>query len=77
MLIDFQCEKCQTVVKKYFKSHKDIPKELVCLCEGKLLRLLGSPTSKSTQIIDNGLQTRQVEILNEIVEEERERATKC
>jgi hypothetical protein len=77
MLIEFQCEKCLTVIKKYFKNSKDIPKELVCKCEGKMARLLGSPTSKSTQIIDNGLQTRQIEILNEIVEEERERATKC
>jgi hypothetical protein len=73
MLIKFKCNNCENSITKFFNSVVDVPPFLDCgQCGvGKLERQLGAPTSKSTQIIDNGIQARQVEVSNEVVEKER------
>lgn len=76
MLVNFLCPQCGNSITKLFKKHKDIPSDINCICGSKLERQLSGPTSKSTQIIDNGVQARQVEVMNEVVEQERERAIK-
>lgn len=77
MLIKFQCnnEECRNSISKQFKDFKEIPPFLDCgACGfGKLERQLGSPSSNSTQIIDNGMQSKQVEVMNEVVLKEQER----
>ena len=75
MMIKFMCNNidCENEITKYYKNFKDIASFLDCgACGvGKLERILGAPTTKSTQFIDNGNQARKVEVLNEVVEKER------
>lgn len=77
MLIEFRCNNidCKNSITKLFTKTKDIPPFLDCgECSiGKLERQLGAPTSKTTQIIDNGSMARQVEVLNEVVLKEQDR----
>jgi len=77
MLIEYKCNNtdCENSIIKQFKSFKQIAPFLDCgACgTGKLERQLSAPSSKSTQVLDNGTQARQVEIMNEVVEKEKER----
>lgn len=77
MLIEFKCNNidCSNKITKWFKKPKDISPFLDCgSCgSGKLERQLGAPTSKTTQIIDNGAMAKQVEVMNEVVLKEQER----
>lgn len=77
MLIEFKCNNvdCNNRITKSIIKAKDIPPFLDCgACGvGKLERQLGAPTSKTTQIIDNGAMARQVEVMNEVVLKEQER----
>ena len=77
MLIEYMCNNtdCENSIVKHFKSFKLISPFLDCgACgTGKLERQLSSPTSKSTQILDNGTQARQVEIMNEVIDKEKDR----
>ena len=77
MFIRFVCNNpdCNNSIRKFFRQSKDIPPFLDCgeCGTGKLERQLGAPNSHSTQIIDNGIQARQVEISNSVVEKERKR----
>lgn len=77
MMIYFSCNNpdCNNWIKKFFKNSKDIPPFLDCgSCgTGKMERQLSAPSSKSTQIIDNGLQARKIEISNSIIQKERKR----
>ncbi len=76
-MIQFQCNNpdCDNGITKLFTNIKQIPPFLDCgQCgTGKLERQLGAPNTKSTQIIDNGIQARRVEIDNDVVEKERNR----
>lgn len=76
-MITFKCNNpdCDNAITKVFQKIKDIPPFLDCgACgTGKLERQLGAPSSKSTQIVDNGAQARQVEVMNDVVDKERER----
>lgn len=76
MLIKFVCNniECDNAITKLFKNFKDVPPFLDCACSvGKLERQLSAPSTKSTQIIDNGYQSKQVEVMNEVVLKEQER----
>lgn len=77
MLIKFICNNgdCKNSITKFFRDFKEIPPFLDCgeCGTGKLERILGAPSSKSTQIIDNGNQAKQVEVMNEVVLKEQER----
>ncbi len=76
-MISFKCNNpdCDNSIVKMFTKVKDIPPFLDCgACgTGKLERQLGAPSSKGTQIIDNGIQARRVEVMNDVVEKERDR----
>lgn len=76
-MIKFECNNpdCNNGITKHFVKVKDIPPFLDCgACgTGKLERQLGAPSSKSTQVIDNGVQARRVEVMNDVVEKERNR----
>jgi len=76
-MIKFQCNNpdCENHITKLFTDVKSIPPFLNCgeCGTGKLERQLGAPSSKSTQILDDGLQTKRLEIMNDVVEKERER----
>lgn len=76
-MIKFQCNNpdCENNITKLFTDVKAIPPFLNCgeCGTGKLERQLGAPSSKSTQVLDDGLQSRRLEIMNDVVEKERER----
>ena len=80
MMIKFECNnpECDNSIDKFFKNAKDIPPFLDCgACgTGKLERTLGAPSSKSTQVIDNGSQARRVEVMNAVVEQEQDKLDK-
>ena len=72
----YLCSKCSSESKKFYRSSNDILNKINCECGGELLRQLSSPNQRSKIIIDNGVQTKAVEIDREIVEiiEDREKA---
>lgn len=76
-MIKFTCNnpECDNSIDKVFQVVKSIPPFLDCgACgTGKLERQLGAPGSHKTQIVDNGIQSRQVEITDEVVEKETKR----
>lgn len=77
MLIRFKCNNpdCGNEITKLFTKKADVPSFLDCAScgSGKLERMLSAPSTKSTQVIDNGAQARQVEVMNEVVLKEQER----
>lgn len=74
MIIYYLCEKCKNSNKKYYKDHKLIKDTVECDdCKGDMERQLSAPSSKSTQIIDNGLQEREVEVMNDVIQKETDR----
>jgi hypothetical protein len=77
MLIHFKCNNtdCPNEITKLFKHSKDISSWLDCgeCGVGKLERQLSVPSTKSTQMIDNGNQARRVEVMSEVVLKESER----
>ena len=76
-LIRFCCNNpdCDNEITKMYSKIKDISPFLDCgQCgTGKLERTIAAPTTKSTQIIDNGLQIRETEVMNVVVEKEQDR----
>jgi len=79
-LVKFKCNnpECNNFIVKMYKPKIKIPPFLDCgQCGiGKLERVLSAPSSKSTQIIDNGMQERQVEVMREVVEKQQEKIAK-
>lgn len=77
MLIKFYCNNpdCGNEISKFFKSHKDIPPFLDCgACgTGKMEREYSAPSSKSTIVVDNGFQSKSVEVLTEVVAKEEKK----
>ena len=76
-MIIFKCNnpECDNQITKMFTKIADIAPFLDCgACgTGKLERQLGAPSSKSTQIIDNGSQARRIEVMNDVVQKEQDR----
>jgi len=76
-MINFTCNNpdCRNSINKFFRAKLKLPPFLDCgQCGvGKLEKQLQAPSSKSTQVIDNGIQPRKTEVLNAVVEKERER----
>jgi len=58
-----------------YRNHKDIVPFFDCgSCGiGKLERQLSAPSSKTTQTVDNGGLTRDIELIDAVVEKEREK----
>lgn len=77
MLIHYKCEDCGNTKSKYYRKAKEIEDEIECdKCHEDMERQLGAPATKSTQFIDNGLQSRRVEVSSEVVEQERQKLNK-
>jgi len=77
MLIKFICNNsdCNNEISKFFKTISQVPPFLdcgACGC-GKMERHLSSPSSKSTFVIDNGHQAKEIEVLSEVIDREFER----
>jgi DNA-directed RNA polymerase subunit RPC12/RpoP len=72
----YLCLKCNEETKKFYRSSNNILNKIDCKCGGELLRQLSSPNQRSKIVVDNGVQTKAVEIDREIVEiiEDREKA---
>lgn len=70
------CSKCNVSDKKNYRLSKDILNKIQCECGGELVRQLSSPTQRSKMVIDNGVQSKAVELDREIVEiiEDREKS---
>lgn len=79
-MIRFLCNNpdCGNEITKVYPKTKNIASFLDCgACGiGKLERTLAAPTTKSTQFVDNGTQVRKVELMNAVVEKEKERRDK-
>lgn len=70
------CNKCKKSNKKFFKSSTEIQNKINCDCGGEFERQLSSPSQRSKMVIDNGVQSKAVELDREIVEiiEDREKS---
>lgn len=71
-MIIFKCNNpdCKNKITKIFKKDHKVPPFLDCgeCGTGKLERQLGAPSSHKTQIIDNGLQAKKVELRDVVVD---------
>jgi uncharacterized Zn finger protein len=75
-LIYYLCE-CDHFVSKFHRQVKDIPAFVLCAkCGKEAKKQLKAPNSTSVVIVDNGLQSRAVEVNMEVVESIQERSTK-
>ena len=76
-MIVFECNNpnCDNKIKKLYTQGTKIPPFLDCgaCSSGKLERQLCAPGMNSTQVIDNGLQQRQVVVSKDVVEKEKEK----
>lgn len=76
-MIIFKCNNpdCTNQITKFFRTPDKIPPFLDCgECSiGKMEKQLSAPTSNKTQIVDNGVQARQVELMDEVVEQEQDK----
>lgn len=79
-MIQYVCNNpdCSNQIDKFFSSTKQIKPFLDCgeCGTGKLEKQLGAPNSHKTQIVDNGLQSKQVELMDSVLEKEQERMYK-
>ena len=75
--ISYYCSKCDKYTKKFYKSSKNITKNIECECGGEMARKLSAPSSKSTMVVDNGVQAKATELDRNIVDiiEDREEAS--
>lgn len=75
-MIAYGCE-CGQVIKKFVRMAKDAPSSLTCTnCSKSMKKLLSAPSSTSKIVIDNGVQSRAVEIHPDIVEINEARSAK-
>jgi len=78
-IILFKCNNpdCVNYIYKFFtpKKKATIPPFLYCgQCGiGKLERQLEAPNSNKTQVIDNGLQPKRIELREEVLEKTRKK----
>jgi putative FmdB family regulatory protein len=75
--IEYACTKCKRIFKRFFSKASSIVDTTECkFCKEEAERILSAPTTKSTMVIDNGLQGRKTEIIHDIVEMNKERDKK-
>jgi hypothetical protein len=63
-------------VSKFYRVAKDAPVELACVCGGEYKKQLSAPSSKSVIVIDNGVQSRQVEVNLDTIASNEENSTR-
>jgi len=75
-LISYKCE-CGNLMSKFFRKPKEAPSLILCDgCGKSLKKQLSAPNSKSVVIVDNGVQSRAVEVDLELVKDIEDRSTK-
>lgn len=75
-LIHYLCE-CDYSATKFFRQPKEAPKTFICpKCGKEQKKQLSAPNSKSIVVVDNGIQSRAVEVNLELVKDIEERSTK-
>lgn len=75
-LINYRCE-CNNLVSKFYRKPKEAPPSVSCsLCGKESKKQLSAPNSKSIVIVDNGVQSRAVEVDMELVKDIEDRSTK-
>lgn len=70
MLIYYKCLKCNKVSTKLYRRAKDIKEDIKCDCSSLMERQLSVPTTHTTQIVDNGIMQKQVELADHVIEKE-------
>lgn len=78
-LIKYVCtsDQCAHKTSRLYRSGLEADKEVACAkCGSKAKRILSSPASSSKIMVDNGVQARAVEIDPNIMEINKERASK-
>jgi len=66
----------QEVIKKYYKSVKDVLPVVMCKCGLEAKKVFGTTSSSHKTIVDNGLMARRLEIDPEIMEINDERSAR-
>jgi len=75
-LIAYSCN-CKNLIKKFYRQAKIAPAYFLCeKCGLNMKKMLSAPSSSSIVVIDNGIQSKSVEINMEIIEANMERSTK-
>lgn len=74
-LLYYLCS-CGLHASKFYRIAKDAPAELACICGVGYKRQLSSPSSKSVLSIDNGVQSRAVEVNLDTINSNIENSTK-
>lgn len=75
-LIHYLCI-CDYSATKFFRKAKDAPSSFPCAkCGKEQKKQLSAPSSSSKITVDNGVQSRAVEILPNIIELNEERSSK-
>lgn len=75
-LISYLCE-CGDSTSKFFRKSKDATGMVACKrCGKESKKQLSAPNSSSVIVVDNGVQSRAVEVNLELVKDLEERSTK-
>ncbi len=74
-LLNYTCS-CGDIWKKYFKTAKDAPDTITCICGSEAKKSFGATSSSHKTVIDNGLMSRRLEIDPNIMEINDERSAK-
>lgn len=74
-VFNLQCSNCGKTKKVLRKTEQDI-KNILCECGSGMTRDTQPLTSKVTEIIDNGLMPKKVEVISNIKESIEERKQK-
>ncbi len=67
---------CGLKVSKFYRNAKEAPVKLTCVCGKEYKKQLSAPSSKSTIVIDNGVQAKSVEVNLETIASNQENSVK-
>lgn len=74
-LICYLCT-CKKSVSKFWRVAKEAPSKIICACGLEMSKQLSAPSNASKIVIDNGVQSRQVEVDLNIIKSNEENSTK-
>lgn len=72
-ILKFKCNLCENSIKKMFKDGDKIPPFLTCECSGVLEKELPDISTTTVETIDNGFQSKRIEIRKDAQQKFRER----
>jgi hypothetical protein len=74
-LIHYLC-KCKKAQSKFYRIGKDAPSGLDCACGETMKKQLSSPSSTSVLTVDNGHQSKSVEVNLEVIKSNEENSVR-